>query len=98
LSFSTTVSEREGPMLQERKTSDRIHEWLIGHFPLAIERQIGIEDALLDTGIVDSLGTLDIVMFLEEEFGLTVEDEDLVADHFESIESIASFVDSKIAK
>ena len=82
-------------MLQTHDTSARVHEWIVGHFPLAREIQISPADSLLESGIVDSLGTLEIVMFLEQEFGLVVEDEDMVADHFETIQSIANFVDSK---
>ena len=85
-------------MLQKVEISGRIHEWIIGHFPLAKERDIGPYDSLFESGIVDSLGTLDIVLFLEQEFGLVVEDEEMLADHFESIESITNFVGLKSAR
>ncbi len=84
-------------MLQSQEISTRVHEWIVGHFPLAKETEISPADSLLESGIVDSLGTLEIVMFLEKEFGLVVEDEDMVADHFETIQSIANFVGSKTA-
>ena len=73
----------------------RIRDWVIENFPLAQKRGIGPNDSLLDSGIIDSLGTLDVVQFLEEEFGFEVSDEEMVADHFDSIHSIAQFVDSK---
>ncbi len=85
-------------MLQIDEISERIHQWIVGHFPLAKERDIGPTDSLLESGIVDSLGTLDIVLFLEQEFGFVVEDEEMVADHFESIESITNFVGLKFAR
>ncbi|NNF78743.1 MAG: acyl carrier protein [Rhizobiales bacterium] len=84
-------------MLQSQDISTRVHQWIVGHFPLAKETQISAADSLLESGIVDSLGTLEIVMFLEKEFGVVVEDEDMVADHFETIQSIANFVGSKSA-
>ena len=84
-------------MLQINDTTARIQEWVVSHFPLAKENNIGLSDSLIESGIVDSLGTLDTVLFLEQEFGLLVEEEDMVADHFESIESISNFVDSKSA-
>ena len=82
-------------MLQNTEISAKIHSWVIGHFPLAKERNIGTSDSLLDSGIVDSLGTLDIVMFLEQEFGLIVDEEEMLADHFDSVESISKLVSSK---
>ena len=82
-------------MLQNTEISAKIHNWVIGHFPLAKERNIGTSDSLLDSGIVDSLGTLDIVMFLEQEFSLIVDEEEMLADHFDSVETISNLVSSK---
>ncbi len=84
-------------MSQIEEITTRVHEWVIGHFPLAKNRNISLTDSLLESGIVDSLGTLDIVMFLEEEFGLVVEDEEMVADHFETVESITRFISNKFS-
>lgn len=74
----------------------RIHAWIGGQFPLARERAIDHSDSLLEGGIIDSMGVLEIVMYLEREFGVEVDDEDMVADHFESTAAIASFVGSKL--
>ena len=84
-------------MLQRLDITTRVHDWILDHFPAAKDSHIGETDSLLESGIVESLGTLEIVLFLEEEFGLVVEDEDMVADHFESIASIARLVTSKLA-
>ena len=84
-------------MSQTETLSTRVLAWVTEHFPLARERNLGMNDSLLESGIVDSLGTLDIVMFLEEEFGIQVEDDEMVADHFESAYSIAQYVGSKLA-
>jgi len=76
-------------------TSARIHDWVTQTFPLAQERQLGQGDSLWDNGIIDSLGTLEIIQFLEEQFGVQVTDEEMMADHFESIQAIANFVLAK---
>lgn len=75
--------------------SVRIHDWLTRKFPLARQLEVGLHDSLLDSGIIDSLGTLEVVEFLEHEFGFQVTDDEMVADHFESIHAIAGFVDAK---
>jgi acyl carrier protein len=82
-------------MLDTQLVTTRISEWVIGHFPLARDLNIAPSTSLLDGGIVDSMGTLDIVMFLEEEFDLTMDDEDLIAENFGSIDAIAQFVQLK---
>lgn len=52
---------------------------------------------LLEEGIVDSMGIFNIVGLLENSFGITVADEDLVPENFATIGSIARFVESRRA-
>ena len=54
-----------------------------------------IDQALVKTGVVDSTGILEIVTFLEAEWGVQTADEELAAENFGSIGSIASFVARK---
>lgn len=53
------------------------------------------EDSLLESGLVDSAGIFTIVAFLESEFNITVPDEDIVPEHFESVKSVAAYVESR---
>ncbi len=76
-------------------TAERIRHFILNQFPLARQRDIGDEDPLLRTGIIDSLGILEVVVFIESEFGITIADEDLVPEGFESIATMARFVDGK---
>lgn len=50
---------------------------------------------LLDQGIVDSTGVLEIVQFLEQELGISVADEELVPDNFGSIARLLAYVSKK---
>ena len=73
----------------------QIRDWVYERFPAAKERQVGDSDSLLESGIIDSMGTLEVVDFLEKGFGVEILDDEMVADHFDSIQSIAGFVDGK---
>ena len=55
-------------------------------------------DSLLDNNIIDSMGFLDLVTFVESEFAITIEDDELLTDNFESIKSITEFVKAKLAQ
>jgi acyl carrier protein len=46
---------------------------------------------------LDSMAVLELVLELEQRFGITIEGEDVTADVFETLGSLASFVDSKKA-
>jgi acyl carrier protein len=48
--------------------------------------------SFLEEGIVDSLGVMDLVFFIEETFGLTVKDEDLTPDNFDSVNKLADYI------
>lgn len=50
---------------------------------------------LIENHVIDSLGMLELIALLEKEFGIAVDDEDLVPTNFASIEAIAAFVESK---
>jgi len=54
---------------------------------------LGPDDSLLAKGLLDSLSILKTVTFCEEQFGITIPDEDVLPDHFESIRAIAKLVE-----
>ena len=51
--------------------------------------------SFLEEGIVDSMGIMELVMFVEENFGITVDDDDLVPDNFDSVSRLAAYVTQK---
>jgi acyl carrier protein len=51
--------------------------------------------SLLDTGVLDSLSLLRLVVFVEERFGVVVDDVDLVPEHFDSVDAICAFLRSR---
>jgi len=73
-----------------------VRNFIVQKFPLARRRNITDDDNLLETGVIDSLGVLEIVTFLREEFSLEVEDDELTPENFQSISSIAGFVGQRI--
>ncbi len=51
--------------------------------------------SLLDTGIIDSTGVLEVISFLERDFGIQVADDEIVPENLDSIERLASYVQRK---
>jgi acyl carrier protein len=52
-------------------------------------------DSLMQKGIIDSTGVLELVMFLEEQYRIKVLDDELVPTNLDSVASIVAFVESK---
>jgi acyl carrier protein len=75
----------------------QIRTFILEKFPLARKRGIVDDTRLLESGVVDSLGILDVVAFIEQRFHLKVEDEELVPENFGSVHDLAAFVSSKTA-
>ena len=75
-------------------TMQQIHDFMIAEF--ASERTSFTPDEnLLSQGIIDSLGILKLVTFLEERFEITTTDEDLVPENFATLTLIRNFVEKK---
>ena len=73
----------------------KIRKFVLDKFPLARKQQIKDSDPLLESGVLDSLGVLDLVSFVEQEFSVHVADDELVPENFQTIDRIAAFVASK---
>jgi len=72
-----------------------IHAFILKKFPAARKRALSDELPLLESGIIDSLGVLDVVGFLEQTFNIKIDDEDLTPDNFGNIKCMVSFVQKK---
>jgi acyl carrier protein len=55
------------------------------------------DESLLDAGLIDSTGILELVAFLEERFQIRVADADIVPDNLDSIRTIVAYVEGKLA-
>jgi acyl carrier protein len=56
------------------------------------------EDSLLETGVIDSTGVLELVAFIEETYGIKVEDEEIVPENLDSISNITSYIGGKLSQ
>ena len=59
---------------------------------------LGMEDSLLERGLLDSLAILKTVTFCEEQFGITIPDAEVLPDHFETVRAIAQLVERQRAR
>jgi acyl carrier protein len=73
----------------------KLHEFTLATFPLARKKGITDDSFLLQSGIVDSLGILELVGFIEAQFGIVISDEDLAPENFQNLKVLTAFVMSK---
>jgi acyl carrier protein len=60
------------------------------------KRSLDPGEDLLEQGIIDSLGIMKLVIFMEESFGIVVADEDIVPENFQTLNSMVRFVEQKM--
>jgi len=76
---------------------ESLRAFVTKNFYLADPQSFDDATSFLDRGIIDSTGVLELVTFVEGEYGIAVADEDMVPANFDSIAALAAFVARKRA-
>ena len=78
-----------------REIRREVREYLVSSFYVA--EPLADSASLLETGIIDETGMLEMVAFLESTFGIPIADDEIVAENLDSIARVAAFVCRKKA-
>jgi acyl carrier protein len=76
-------------------TTKLIRQFITTNFYVADPAALRGGASLLDLGIVDSTGVLEIISYVEKTFGVEVDDDEMIPDNLECIDKIAAFVARK---
>lgn len=57
---------------------------------------LGNSDSLLENGIIDSVKMLELIAFLEQKYGIQVDDDDLYPENFDTLYSIQDYVNRRL--
>ena len=74
-----------------------IREFIVENFLFGEANGLEEETSFLENGIIDSTGILELVTYLEETFGIEVEDEELVPENLDSIANVVEYLTTKQA-
>ncbi len=77
-------------------TKEQIRTFVTSNFYVADPASLEDGASLLEHGIIDSTGVLEVILFIEETFGIKVEDNEMLPDNLDSIERIADYVSRKL--
>jgi acyl carrier protein len=72
-----------------------IRSFLVNSFLFGRSEALRDDDSLLG-GVIDSTGTIELVVFLQDRFALTVTEEDVVPENFDSVKHVAAYVARKL--
>ncbi len=82
--------------MSENETREKIRTFILESFlkgaaPDALKNDVSLERA----HIVDSVKTLELIMFIEENFGFSVDNDDAVPENFDTVNAIVAYVERK---
>lgn len=81
--------------MQQRQ---QIKQYILKNFLFSDdENAIGDQDSLVRGAILDSTGIYELIMFIEEEFKLTIAPEEMTPDNFDTLEVMDAFITRKLA-
>lgn len=77
------------------EAKEKIRQFVISNFLFGQDNGLTANASFLEQGIIDSTGVLELVAFVESQFGIKVEDAELIPDNFDSIDAVAAYLGRK---
>jgi len=78
------------------ETRDKIKAFIMENFLFGNDQDLNDDTSFLDEGIIDSTGILELVSFLEEEFDISVEDDEILPENLDSITNVTAYLEKKM--
>ena len=78
------------------ETKIKIKDFIVDNFLFGNSDNLSDETSFLEEGIIDSTGVLELITFLEEEFSIQVDDEELIPENLDSINNVTAFLKKKL--
>ena len=82
--------------MNETSTKTLIRRYVLENFLYTDDENLLQDDvSFLENGVVDSTGVLELVLFVEDTFGIPVQDEEIVPENFDSVNRLAQYVETQ---
>ena len=72
-----------------------IRNYVVNSFLFGDGKKLGNDTSFLGNSIIDSTGMLELISYIEQEFGISIDDAELVPENLDSIDNVASFISRK---
>ena len=75
---------------------NQLREFIANNFLFSSEFSLDDKDSFMKAGILDSVGVLHLILFLEENYPIKLADDEIVAENLDSIHNLKKFLDQKL--
>ncbi len=77
-------------------TEEKVRNYILENFLFTDDQaSLSSEDSFMGKGIIDSTGILEVIYFLEDEFNVQVDDDEMIPENLDSVKNIVAFVEKK---
>ena len=78
------------------EVENKIRQFLVENFVLSEQvDELGFDKSFLENGVVDSTGILELVFFVEDQFGIKIDTSEVLPENFDSINALAAYIRRK---
>ena len=78
------------------EAENKVREFILSNYLFTDDQSVlSSEDSFLNKGIIDSTGILELIFFLEEEFGIKVDDSEMIPENLDSVANVVKYINKK---
>ena len=77
---------------------EQIRDYIVDNFLFGDGKHLEPDTSFREKSVIDSMGILELIGFLEKTYEISIEDYDLIPENFDSLRGISRFVDRKLDK
>ncbi len=82
--------------MENMSVEEKLRNYILENYLFTSDQSIlENDDSFLEKGIIDSTGILEVIFFLEKEFGITVADNEMITENLDSVNNIVKYVQHK---
>ena len=82
--------------MQTTDVQSEIYQFIVNNFMFGQADGLRNDESLLQRGVIDSTGVLELVSYLQDNFNITVEDNEIVPANLETVQGIVAYVGKKL--
>jgi len=75
-----------------------VRDYVVTNFLFGEAGDLKDETSFMGSGIIDSTGILELIMFIEETYAIKVQPEEMLPENFDSVDRVAAFISRKLAR
>lgn len=76
---------------------EQLRTYIVDNFLFGDDKGLEDSTSFLESGMIDSTGILEVISYLEDNFPIKIEDNELIPENLDSISNILSFIERKLA-